>query len=264
MSLTAAQRAAREGKLTASRVKVLMTGDADGIVRLYREMIGEIPEENLDDVWLVRLGEVTEPLNRYWYERKNGVTLSHVGTVMVHPDYSWAAATLDGWDDNLRCPIEFKLNNGFEPAEIIIDRYQPQLQWQMWVTGAGRCGLSVICGAREPWVEYIDPDPDYVTVMVDRAEYFMMCVDLRKVPVDLAPVGPPADPTREADMTGNNAWATSAANWLATKDASATFETAKDALKELMPADAKRARGYGVYVLRDRAGRLHVRKEKDQ
>ena len=39
MPLTAEQRAMRAGKLTASRVRVLMQGDAAGIYQLYQELI---------------------------------------------------------------------------------------------------------------------------------------------------------------------------------------------------------------------------------
>jgi hypothetical protein len=261
MSLTAEQKAAREGKLTASRVKVLMTGDTEGIFALYRQMIGEIPEENLDNVWAVQLGAVTEKLNLDWYEKKNGRLLTHRGVVIGHPDVAWAAATLDGWDPELKCPVECKHNNGHEPWEILVDRFQPQMQWQMWCTGAAQCALSVICGAREPVVDYIDMHDGYITQMLDRAEHFMMCVDLRQPPVKLAPVIAPGDAQRIVDMTGNNAWAQSAANWIATKESSELFQSSKDVIKELMPPDAKRANGYGVYCLRDRAGRLHVRKD---
>ena len=218
MSLTAEQKAQREGKLTSSRIAILMMGVAADIDRLYREMIGESPEENLDHIWPVQLGAATEKLNLDWYERKNGVILAHRGRVVTHPDWPWAAATLDGWDDKLKCPVECKHVGGYEPMEIIIDRYQPQLQWQMWCTGASKCALSVITGAREPIVDYIDAAPDYQTIMIDRAEHFMMCVDLRNPPVDIAPVTPPAA-ERIVDMTGNNAWAASAANFLATEEA---------------------------------------------
>ena len=71
MALSAAQLAARAGKLTSSRVACLMTGDAEKILRLYREMIGEATEDDLSGVWAVRLGETTEALNLEWFERKN-------------------------------------------------------------------------------------------------------------------------------------------------------------------------------------------------
>jgi hypothetical protein len=60
--LTKAQIEQRQGKLTASRVACLMTGDAEKILRLYKEMIGEEDEEDLSRVWPVALGVAAEQL----------------------------------------------------------------------------------------------------------------------------------------------------------------------------------------------------------
>ena len=136
-----------------------MTGDAAKILDLWREMVGDPahePEE-LSGVWAVQLGAHTEPLNLEWFGRKHG-SISRVGEVVVHPTIDWAAATLDAWSDVHACPIEAKHVRGFEPLDTIIDRYQPQIHWQMMVTGAGQCALSVIMGAREPAIEFIGLD----------------------------------------------------------------------------------------------------------
>jgi hypothetical protein len=55
--LTPEQIARRKGKLTASRVAVLMTGDAEKIIQLWEEMLGQREPEDLSGVWAVRLGE---------------------------------------------------------------------------------------------------------------------------------------------------------------------------------------------------------------
>jgi predicted phage-related endonuclease len=153
-----------------------MHGDAAKIMQLYREMIGEGEPENLDHVWPVRLGSATEQLNLDWFEMKNG-PLSRRGDVVVHKKYDWAAATLDAWSDDLECPVETKHVGGREPLEVIIERYQPQMQWQMEVTGASQCALSVIMGASEPVVEFIDRDVEYAAEMVRRGWQFICCVN---------------------------------------------------------------------------------------
>lgn len=262
MSLTAEQRAAREGKLTASRVAVLMRGDAEGILRLYREMIGEETDENLDDVWPVQLGAATEKLNLDWYQRKNGVILSRRGEVVQHPSLYWAAATLDGFDDALMCPIECKHVGGREPLEVIIDRYQPQMQWQMDCTSTRQCALSVIVGANAPIVEYVPRNDAYTNIMFERAEHFMMCVELRKPPVEMKPIGPPIVPNTVRDMSGNNLWAHHAIEWLTTKDASDRCEDAQKALKAMLTPFDLKAHGHGIRITRDRAGRLSLREDK--
>jgi predicted phage-related endonuclease len=259
MMLTAAQIEARAGKLTASRVAALMKGDAEAILRLYREMIGEEPEEDLSDVWFVQLGSCTEQLQMDWYEAKGGGWVVRRGNVVTHPMHDWAACTLDGWIYDLSCPIECKHVGGREPLEVIIERYQPQMQWQMECTGSMQCALSVIMGANEPIVEFVPRDPDYAAELMRRGAQFMDFVRRRVPPFVLPPAPPPIDASKVYDFTSNNSWAFSATDWLLNKDAAVCAENASKALKAMVPADAKKCSGHGVRITRNRAGHLSLR-----
>jgi hypothetical protein len=259
--LSPSQIEARKGKLTGSRVAALMTGDAEKILRLYREMIGEAPEVDLSDVWPVRLGEATEQLNLDWYEMRRN-PLSRRGEVVIHPHYDWAACTLDAWDDTLCCPVEAKHVGGREPLETVIDRYAAQLQWEMEVTTADQCAISIIVAAAPPVVEYVPRDPDYAAEMIHRGAQFMECVARRIMPVHLAPVAAPVVVSKTYDMSGDNRWAAAAAAWLTTKVAARDHAEAEADLKAIMPDDARRCVGYGVVINRDRAGRLSLREMK--
>lgn len=257
--LNAEQIKARTGKLTASRIACLMKGDAREIHNLWLELTGQDFEyEDLLRVWPVQLGSCTEVLNLDWYELKNG-TVSRRGDVVVHPKHSWAAATLDGWIDDHDCPIECKHVGGREPLEVIIERYQPQMQWQMEVTGARQCVLSVIMGANEPIVEFIDRHDDYAAEMVKRGAQFMQHVAKKTAPVVLDAVAAPIDATKVYDMRDSNSWAAAGGDWLSTKDAAATCKTAEKILKALVPEDAKKCHGHSIQITRDRAGRLSLR-----
>lgn len=257
--LTAAQMEARKGKLTGSRVAALMTGDAARVLALFHELIGEGEPEDLSSVWPVRLGETTEELNLEWFERKNGA-LSRRGEVVTHPLFPWAAATLDAWSEALACPVECKHVGGREPLEVIIDRYQPQMQWQMECTGAARCALSVILGANEPLVEFVERDRAYAHEMITRGAQFMDFVARREPPVVLPAVVAPVDASRVYDMTGNNHWAVNATLWLEHKGAHEIYTDCEKILKGIVPADAKRCAGHGIAITRDRAGRLSLRR----
>jgi hypothetical protein len=81
--LTAAQLAKREGRLTASHVRVLMNGTAYEVMDVYRELIGDPAwqPKDLSGAWPVQLGNATEQLQLDWYERKEGRT----------PKCSWPA-----------------------------------------------------------------------------------------------------------------------------------------------------------------------------
>ena len=258
--LTVSQIEARRGKLTASRVACLMTGDVQKIMQLWLEMTGQAYPEDLRHVWPVRLGEVTEQLQLDWYEEHNGI-VSRRGEVVVHPKWNWAAATIDGWIDALGCPIEAKHVGGREPLEIVIDRYAPQTQWQMFCTNASECALSVIMGANEPVIEFLPRDGNYINEMVSRGQQFMECVRSRTPPVALDPVPAPADASKIYEMTNMTGWKESADIWLQTYGAAMSARDSEKLLKSLVPADAKKCFGNGVRITRDRAGRLSLRKD---
>ena len=261
--LTAEQQKLRVGKLTASRVSCLMTGDAEKILRLWREMIGEEQPENLDHVLQVRMGEVTEPLNLEWYESKHGHSITKQGNFINHPKYDWAGCTLDGWITELDCPIECKHVSGREPIDpVVISRYQPQMQYQMECSGAKQCALSIFISNYDHVVKFVERDPVYAAEMMRRGEQFMQSVWKCIPPVILPPAPEPVEAKRDYDMTGNNMWAHGATQWMETKDAKSRNVDAEKILKSLVPDDAKKCFGHGVRITRDSAGRLSLREDK--
>src|SRR5215475_7805375 len=198
--LTAAQREARAGKLTSSRVKCLMTGAKQDIMNLYLEMIGERQEDDLSMIWDIQRGEATETANLNRYEWKKSAKITRRGEVCVHPRNDFLAATLDGWDENRMCPVECKDVKGREPFEVVRERYQPQLHFAMCCTNSIECALSVIIGGYEPVVEYIDMDFDYAGELMRRCLQFMDAVRAKTPPVVLPPVPPPVSQWREYNM----------------------------------------------------------------
>lgn len=254
--LTAAQLKARDGKLTASRIACLMTGDAAKITDLWREMVGDpsyVPED-LSGVWPVQLGSATEALNLDWYEHKTGRKVTCRGEVVVHAEKPWAAATLDGFDAELGAVVECKHVGGFEARATVIDRYQPQVQWQMMVTDCTRAVLSIIEGAKEPVLEDIAYDAAYCRELWARAAAFMLCVQTLTPPVAIAPVSAPVRPERIVSMAESNSWAASANEWLTHRAAAAAFDRAAKDIKAQVPADVKMAHGHGIKAMRDGRG----------
>lgn len=256
--LSPTQLAAREGRLTASRVACLMTGDKERVLNLWREMVGDpdYVEEDLSDNWAVQLGSCTEGLNLDWYERKHGA-VTRRGEVVLRED--WQAATLDGWANDH--PIECKHVGGWEKLDVIVARYQPQMHWQMLVTGAPRCALSVIVGASEPVVEIVPFNKPYAIELRSRAWAFMQCVRTLVPPVVLEPAAAPIphEKMKTYDMTGDNHWASEAVVWLEHCAAAKLCRDAEKEIKGLVPIDAARAHGHGVVVTRNKAGHLSLK-----
>lgn len=261
MTLTAEQLRLRAGKLTASRVSALMTGDPEKILDLWRELVGDPHHEdvNLDEFWAVRLGETTEILNLDWISERLGPIVRR-GEVVTHA-CGWAACTLDGWIDRESIAVETKHCGGFEKADVIHARYMPQMHWIMHCTGTRRIGLSVIYGAKQPVVDFIPFNNEYGVELVERAETFMDCVRRLIPPVSLPSVAPPVVAEKTYDMRGNNLWASAAVQWLENRGASVKAADAVKSLKEMTPADAIKAEGHGVRITRNRAGALSLKEE---
>jgi len=253
MGLTATQLEQRKYTLGGSDVACLMTGDVKKIDKLYREKIGEKAPDDLSEVWAVQRGVYIEPLNLHWYELSTRQTVSRRGETVGHPFLSWAAVTLDGWINEMQCPIECKDVGGREPIEVVIERYQPQCQWIMECTGANQIALSV-SSALPPVVEFIERDADYADILVQRGGLFMKHVRDRTPPVDMPAVPAPIDVTAVYDMNGNNEFAHYADIWLQLRDSAAAYDDAAKILKSMVPPEARRCFGYGVQITRSRAG----------
>lgn len=263
--LTSSQLSARDGKLTASRVGILMSGDDAAVLALWQEMLGERQPEDLSAVWPVQLGTITEPLNLAWYERTTGHALSRHGEVVICPRDDWAACTLDAFDEVLNGPVEAKHVGGFEPREKVIARYYPQTTWQMLCTETKSVALSIIEGAKEPAIEIGTLDSAYADELWRRADAFMECVNSLTPPVALPPVATPVAPAqwRELDMAGSNAWASFAADWLETVGPMKRNRLAEKELKALVPADCGRAHAAGIQIKRAKNGALTISQVRD-
>jgi YqaJ-like viral recombinase domain len=257
VALTPEQIKARTDKFTATMAKVVMVGTPEEVLSLWNQMLGMEKPTDLSGVFPVRLGEATEALNLEWYVRKIA-PLTRMGEVVIGPE-EWMAATLDGYDEKNKRPVECKHVGGRESLETIVSRYTPQCTWQMICTQSDTCALSVIMGTNEPVIEIVGFDAGYAKELLRRAKDFMMCIESLTPPVTLPKVEPPPPPSRVVDMTGNNAWGNYAVVWRRAKLEAEQFELAAKTLKELAPRDAQKSFGHGIMVVRNRAGAASIR-----
>src|SRR5215831_7179542 len=271
MALTPVQLAARAGKLTGSRIACLMGQDPETddarlkrekqVHQLWLEMTGQAEPVNLRMYWPAVLGSATEHANLEWFETKNNCVIADKGEFYQHPTVPWAGVTLDGWYQELNCPIECKqvVNPRETSLPDVIARFQPQVQWQIECTGAAQCALSIIMGVQAPVVEFIERNKDYAEVMKWRGEQFMAHVRNKTPPVIFAPAPAPIIPDRIVDMNGNAEWKRLAEQWLQVHGAAEVARDCDKGLKALVPPEAKQAHGHGVNITKDRAGRQYLR-----
>jgi putative phage-type endonuclease len=247
----------RQAFIGGSDARIIMGSDEAALVRLWREKRGEAEPEDLSGNLIVQLGQVTEPLNRHWYERNTGRQVRDVQRRVRHSAIPWMAATLDGIVEGTQAVFEakFMLPWSFS-EEAAAEKYVAQLQHNMWVTHLRSSVLSIITGGGK-WVEVAIPmDPLYLSVLVSAEKKFWRCVQSGEVPHLIMAERP--RPRIEAicivDMSSSNSWAEFAALFRNTRDAFFDHERAKSELKTLVPEDAKEAIGHGIRAKRSKSG----------
>jgi hypothetical protein len=247
----------RRGFIGGSNARIIMGSDEAALVRLWREKRGEAEPEDLSDNLIVQLGTATEELNRTWYERNTGRSVTGVQRRVKHSAIPWMAATLDGIVEGTGAVFEakFMLPWSFS-EEAAAEKYMAQVQHNMWVTHLRSSALSIITGGGK-WVEITIPmDPLYLSILVSAEKKFWRCVQSGEPPhlVNAEPPRPRIEAVRIVDMSASNSWAEFAALFRNTHSAFLDHERAKSELKALMPEDAREVIGHGVKAKRSKSG----------
>jgi len=240
-----------------SDARIIMGPDESALLRLWREKRGEVEPEDLSANLIVQLGLVTEPLNRAWYERNAGHSVTDVQRHVRHPVNRWMAATLDGMVEGIGAVFEAKFMLPWSFSEEgAAEKHMAQLQHNMWVTNAKAAVLSIITGGGK-WVEMTIPaDALYQHLLLTAEKRFWRCVETGEPPrpFGVEPPRPPIAAVRIVDMSGSNSWAELAGLFRSSRPAFLEHERAKIELKVLMPEDAKEAFGHGIRAKRSKSG----------
>jgi predicted phage-related endonuclease len=249
----------RRSFIGGSDARIIMGADQAALLQLWREKRGEAEPRDLSGNLVVQLGQVTEDLNRRWYEAYSGQEVVDVQKHVRHPGLRWLGATLDGRVQSSGAVFEskFMLPWAFS-EEAAVEKYTAQLQHNIWVVAARTAVLSIITGGGK-WVEIKVPaDPLYQHLIVTAERKFWRCVESGETPAlfGVEPPKPRVEAVRIVDMTSSNAWAEFAATFLQTRSAHLEHEAAKSELKALVPADAQQAIGHGIRAKRSRSGAL--------
>ncbi|WP_165362169.1 YqaJ viral recombinase family protein [Qipengyuania thermophila] len=254
--------AERHAWIGGSDANTIMSGDEARILSLWRQKRGEEGPDDLSASLAVQMGSYTEPLNRAWYELQTGNLVHGHGKVAVHATIPYMRATLDGvvfdpLTDAAVAVFEAKHTGTYGPDADLFARYVPQLTHNCLCAGHDQAVLSVFRGNAD-WVmfEYA-LDADYAAALLEAEERFWACVRSGEPPVPLPPPPPPKPKgVREYDMTGSNAWAAQAGEYLDTLLAAERHAAAKAEIKRLVPDDASLCTGHGLTVKRDKRGAL--------
>ena len=126
---------------------------------LWLEKTGKVEREDLSSVLPVQLGIFTEEFNRRWYQEVSGERVVNIGQVFTHPEYDYIYGSLDGIAKGK--VFEAKHINPFVKEDKIIEKYYPQVQHYMMVTGFKKSVLSVLRGTMAYNIYQVDADEQF-------------------------------------------------------------------------------------------------------
>lgn len=251
---------ARKRGVGGSDANIILSGQNGRLRRLWQEKRGEVVPEDLSCHLPVALGLWTEAFNRQWFERLTGKTVCRLGEVLTCKKRDWRRCTLDGFVVEPGAVWEAKHTNGFTKSEDVLDRYMPQLQHNMAVSGAEKAYLSVIFGNQKYEIVEVAADWIYQIELLEAEIDFWDCVQTGREPV---PAPPPLSPmpvgVREVCLEGNNAWAAAAADWHQHREAAKLHSSAVTTIKSLVEEDVSKAFGHGIEARRNKAGAISIR-----
>jgi predicted phage-related endonuclease len=258
MALTPEQIELRKKLVGGSDTNIILGGNEEKILKLWRVKRGEEESENLDDVLPVQMGTFTEPFNAQWFTKQTGRALTNQGESRTSMDYHFMGCTLDGLTDDGQTVWEAKHVSAFAKEDEILERYMPQLHHNMIVTGLERAVLSVFFGNHK-WERFeVSKDPAYSAALIEAVRLFWDCVETGRSPVAIE-VKAPMEATLRLDMTGNNEWAVLAAQYLDNAKYNKMFDDAAKGLKNILTEDVAEAYGHGISIKRDKRGALRIK-----
>ena len=126
---------------------------------LWLEKTGKVEREDLSGVLPVQLGIFTEEFNRRWYQEVSGERVVSIGQVFTHPQYDYIYGSLDGIAKGK--VFEAKHINPFVKEDKIIEKYYPQVQHYMMVTGFSKAVLSVLRGTMAYNIYHVEADKKF-------------------------------------------------------------------------------------------------------
>jgi len=163
----ATKKGKNQTEIPADKIEVTFGGtDAIKIVKgewkdIWEIKTGRCEPEDLSDVLPVQMGIHTEPFNIQWFEKQTGLRVDHNNKVFKNPDIEFLHATVDGEIVKEKAIFEAKHVSPFS-AKDVVDRYYPQLQHYMLVTGYKKAYLSVLIGNLQHKIYCVEADIDFI------------------------------------------------------------------------------------------------------
>ena len=150
--------------------------------QLWLEKTGIVSADSGEN-WATERGNQLEPMARADYELRYGLDMPVV--FAEHVEYPYLRASLDGYNAEHKIILEIKCpsekDHALAKTGVIPDKYYPQLQHQLLVTGANAVHYYSYDGIRGEKVVCL-PDRDYIFTLLDQLKKFWWLVETLTAP----------------------------------------------------------------------------------
>lgn len=151
--------------------------------QLWQEKTQKVPRSD-EQNWAQRRGNRLEPKARSHYELMYGVDMEPA--FFEHKDLPFIRSSLDGFNQDhsrileIKCPG--KKDHDTAKAEMVPEKYYPQIQQQLFVTGAAVCHYYSYDGENDGVLVEVLPDTKYIEKMVKELCDFWKLVQTNEPP----------------------------------------------------------------------------------
>jgi putative phage-type endonuclease len=132
--------------------------------------------------WATRKGIALEPIARAHYELMREIEMP--ATLVQHSTFPWMRASLDGYNDGVILEIKCPGKKDHETAVsgLIPIHYYPQLQHQLFVSGASRCDYFSFTHESQITIS-VFPDEEFIKQYFMKAVAFWLDVEKQTPPL---------------------------------------------------------------------------------
>lgn len=160
----------RRGGIGSSDAPIIMgVSPWSTLHKLWEVKTGRFVEE--EKGFILEKGNQMEPIARAQYELQYGVDMPP--RVIQNPSVEWLRASLDGYSEDGRVVLEIKMAGAKDHEGVlegrVPDKYYPQVQHQLMVTGAQRVDYCSLYDSKIAVVQVL-PDDKYIEQLL-KAEY---------------------------------------------------------------------------------------------
>ncbi|OQA54721.1 MAG: YqaJ-like viral recombinase domain protein [Candidatus Omnitrophica bacterium ADurb.Bin277] len=209
--------------------------------QVYQEKRREVKDWEGSDA--TNWGKRMEPTIRQWYSDETGRAVRLPEKILVHPNYNFMFASLDGFTDDGRV-VEIKTARsskgwGEVGSNQIPDYYMVQVQHQMAVTGFKVADVPVSIGGSLPVLYVVPEDKELQEMIIESAsEFWQRVLD-----------GNPPPPVTYSDAVQRFGKSKASGSIIASEDVVSLVATLRTTREEIKSLEAKEEEIKGKLII---------------